>query len=203
MGLFKSKKKADEIPKLVCKPGESESYKCIFLASYRGLPVDIEWNVSTMDDDKLSESMHMGSLSQFPCLKDGDLVVTGLRGVMTYLNIKGQAHTIHPRKARVLAMQQYWIQVLMENFEPLLGEISSNKSEIKNVLGALNNILQDNKYIVGEFSLADIHWAGVCKMLEENGQNDVINDFESIKAWLEIMKNEISSYDADSKKFAA
>ena len=156
-----------------------------------------------MEEEKLTESMHMENLSQFPCLKEGDLVVTGLRGVMTYLNIKGKAPTIHPRKARVLAMQQYWIQVLNEKFEPLLDDITNRKSDVEKVLGHLDSSLKEKDYIVDEFTLADIHWAAAFKSLIENGQSDVISGFENIKTWLERIKSEIPSFDAVAEKAAA
>ncbi len=203
MGLFKSKKKANETSNLVCQPGDSESYKCIFLASYRDLPVDIEWNVSSLDDEKLSESLHMDNLTQFPCLKDGDFIVTGMRGVLTYLNIKGRTPTIHPRKARVLAMQQYWIQVLTKKFEPLLNNISNRKKEIKKVLEVFDKNIKDKDYIVGEFSLADIHWSGVFKMLEESGQSEVFSSYENINNWLTRVKADIPGYESKVEKVAA
>ena len=102
MGLFKSKKKASETPKLVCQPGDAESYKCIFLASYRKLPVELEWSDSSSFEDKMAESLHLTGLNRFPCVEEGDLIVCGVNAVMTYLNIKGTAHSIHPRKATVL-----------------------------------------------------------------------------------------------------
>ena len=204
MGLFKkSKQKASETPKLICKMHDPESYKCIFLATYRKLAVDVVWEDSSVYEDKMSESLNMSSLHRYPCIKDGDFTICGENAVLTYLNIKGQAPTIHPRKARVLATQQYWIQVLTSKFEPLISDISHNQTEIIKTLTALDTNLVDKNYIAGEFSLADIHWSAVFKVLEEEGSIVVIDDYKNICSWLGRIKTEIPGYDILVEKVAA
>ncbi len=196
MGLFsKSKPKVSESPKLSCMPGDAASYKCIFLASYRKIPVDVEWCEPSSLDDKMSESLNMSNLNRYPCIKDGDFMVCGGGAVLTYLNIKGRTPTIHPRKARVLAMQQYWIQVLNtkcnqpENYDAVFAE--------------LDQALENQKYIVGEFSLADIHWAAAFKALEQSGTVVDMSKFNNISSWISRMKNEIPSFDTENQKVAA
>ena len=203
MGLFNSKQKVSETPKLICKLGDTESYKCIFLASYRKLPIDITWEESSVLEDKMSESLHMSGLNRFPCIKDGDFTVSGLNAVLMYLNIKGQTPTIHPRKARVLAMQQYWIQVLRSKFASLVRDISNNQKEMATVLKVFDKNLENKEYIVGEFSLADIHWSAVFKVLEEKGQLDIFNSYENLTNWLAKIKTEIPGYDMSTEKVAA
>jgi glutathione S-transferase len=204
MGFFSSKKKkVNQATKLICASGDAGSYKCIFLASYRKLPVDVSWIESSAADDKLSESLHMTGLNRFPCIEEGDFTVCGTNAVMTYLNIKGNAPSIHPRKARVLAEQNYWVQVLVKNFEPLLNDISSNTDRIKNILDVLNKDIEANKHIVTEFSLADIHWAAVFKMLDEQGQSNIYSNFEHINSWLAKIKTEIPAYETNADSAAA
>jgi len=203
MGLFGSKKKVSETPKLVCNAADFGSYKCLFLASYRKLSVDVEWEESSAHDEKMSESLRLTGPDRFPCIEDGDFIVNGTGAVLTYLNIKGRAPTIHPRKARVLAMQQYWIQVLKRKFEPLLSDISNNLKEATTVLEALDENLADKNSIVGEFSLADIHWSAVFKVLENGGQSGIFENHKNINNWLARMKTEIPGYDAKAEKVAA
>ena len=196
MGLFsKSKPKVSETPKLTCMPGDAASYKCIFLASYRKIPVEIEWGEPSSLDDKMSESLNMSNLNRYPSIKDGDFTVCGEGAVMTYLNIKGRTPTIHPRKARVLAMQQYWIQVLKtkcsapENYDAIFSQ--------------LDKALENQKYIVGEFSLADIHWAASFKALEQSGTVIDIDKYQNVSNWVSRMKSEIPSFESDKEKVAA
>ncbi len=204
MGLFSSKKKkVNQATKLICTSKDAGSYKCLFLASYRKLPVEVSWTESTVADDKMSASLHMTGLNRFPCIEEGDFTVCGTNAAMTYLNIKGTAPTIHPRKARVLATQNYWIQVLIQNFEPMLSDISGNADHIASVLEVLDKDLETNNYIVGEFSLADIHWSAVLKMLEEQGQSSVFSNYKNIDAWLKKIKAEIPAYETSAEKAAA
>ncbi len=195
MGLFsKSKPKESEKTKLLCIQGDASSYKCLFLASFRKLPVEVEWGEPSTLDDKMSESLNMSNLHRYPCIEDGDFTICGESAVLTYLNIKGRTPTIHPRKARVLAMQQYWIQVLATKCE---GE------NIPAVLNELEKTLEGNKYIVGELSLADFHWAATFKALEEVGNAPDISNYKNISNWYAHMKSEIPSFDVSSEKVAA
>ena len=203
MGLFGSKKKVNETSKLICKTGDAGSYKCMFLAAYRNVSIDVDWETSSSIDDKVSESLHLPSHNQYPCIKENDFVVCRTNPVLTYLNIKGKAPTIHPRKARVLAAQQYWIQVLTKKFEPLLSDISSNSKNITTILEMFDENLADKNYIVGEFSLADIHWAAIFKVLEDQGQSNIFTSYQNLSTWLSKMKKEISAYDVKGEQVAA
>lgn len=198
MGLFSSKKKAAEAPKLVCLSGDAQSYKCIFLAAYRKLTIDVEWEASSAPEDNLPESV--AGLNRFPRIEDGDLKVCGPSAALTYLNIKGRTPTIHPRKARVLAAQQYWIQVLTRELEPLLDDIEKNQASISGILKVLDADLADLSHIVGEFSLADIHWSATCKALEEQGHSALLSGFDNIGRWLADIKSEIPQYDTSTGK---
>ena len=196
MGLFsKSKPKVSESPKLICMPNDAASYKSIFLASYRKIPVEVEWGESSSLDDKMSESLNMSNLHRYPCIKDGDFTVCGESAVLTYLNIKGRTPSIHPRKARVLAMQQYWIQVLNSK--------CNDEENFNAVFAELNKALDNQKYIVGEFSLADIHWAAAFKSLEQSGNVVDMSKYQNINNWMMRMKNEIPNFELENEKAAA
>ena len=200
MGLFsKSKPKVSESTKLKCMPADAASYKCLFLASYRKIPVEIEWGEPSILDDKMSESLKMSNLNRFPCIEDGDFTICGESAVLTYLNIKGHAPTIHPRKARVLAMQQYWIQVLKTKFTPQVKEGGQGAAS----LDALDKALTNQKYIVGEFSLADIHWAAEFKVLEDSSKVSIFSKYKNVTDWLTRIKTEIPDFDVKSEKVAA
>ena len=118
---------------------------------------------------------------------------------MTYLNIKGRELTVHPRKARVLAMQQYWIQVLKTKFMPQVDSVDQGATALE----ALDKALIGQKYIVGEFSLADIHWAAAFKVLEDSSKTSIFSKYKNITDWLAKIKNEIPDFDVKSQKVAA
>lgn len=204
MGLFsKKKKQVNQTTKLICNSKDIGSYKCIFLTSYRNLPIEVSWEESSVADDKMSESLHMTGLNRFPCVEEGEFTVCGTKAAMTYLNIKGTSPTIYPRKARVLAAQNYWIQVLTKKLEPLLKDIPNNSVQISNILEILNKELGGKSHIVGEFTLADIHWSAVLKVLEDQDQSSVFSSYDNINTWLTKMKSEIPAYNTKAEKIAA
>ena len=176
-------------------PGDAGSYKCLFLASYRKIPVDIEWGEPSTLDDKMSESLNMSNLNRYPCIEDGDFKICGESAVLTYLNIKGRTPTIHPRKARVLAMQHYWIQVLNTK--------CNAEENFPAVFEHLDQALEGKKYIVGELSLADFHWAAAFKALEESGNAVDVSQYKNISDWFSHIKTEIPDYEIKSEKVAA
>lgn len=202
MGLFNSKPKVNTTPKLTCCPNDAESYKCILLASYRRLPVDIVWNDSSAHEEKLSASLHMSNLNRYPCVDDGEFTNCGSAAVLTYLNIKGGAPSVHPRKARVLAMQQYWIQVLNTKVAPLINNIANNDKALKKIFAVFDKNLEGKRHVVGEFSLADIHWSAVLLMLEKDHMN-IFSGYKNISQWLAHIKTEIPGYDTTLKEVAA
>ena len=196
MGLFsKSKPKESQKTKLACIPGDEASYKCLFLASYRKIPIEIEWGEPSTLDDKVSASLNLTNLNRFPCIEDGDFTICGETAVLTYLNIKGRTPTIHPRKARVLAMQQYWIQALKTK--------CNDTENIPTVLSELDKALSGNKYIVGELSLADFHWAAAFKALKESNSAPDISNFKNICDWYSRMQTEIPNFEVSKEKVAA
>jgi glutathione S-transferase len=203
MGLFSLKSKANETPRLICNSNDAGSYKCLFLASFRKIPVTVEWEESSALKEEISESLHLPGLNRFPCVEESDFTVCGTNAVLTYLNIKGKAPTIHPRKARVLAMQQYWIQVLTTKLEPLLTEISNRQKDAATVLEVFDNNLADKNYITGVFSLADIHWAAIFRMLEDQSQSSIFKNYINLNIWLAKIKAEIPGYGTKTEEAAA
>lgn len=197
MGLLKRLKPArtaKKKPTLRCRPGDPASYMCIYLASYRGFSVDIEWVKRSTLEDKMARAIISSNIEQLPYIEDKDnhFIVCGTKAVLTYLNTKGGAPSIHPRKARILAMQQYWIEMLAK-FSTLVNDHSNpehhKQSEI--IINALDQALTENQYIVSEWSLADIHWLATFKSMQEQGQDSFLEKFEHIQNWLKRLQNEI------------
>ena len=204
MGIFKKRSaKTQEMPTLICDHSKADTYKCIFLANYRNLPIQLELQDSSKNDEKIAHSLHVPSTNQFPIIKDDEITVSGTKAVLTYLNIKGQAPSIHPRKARILAAQQYWIQVLVKNFQPLIEELKFNDEKLELILTELNNTIDNKDYILEEFSLADIYWFAVLKTLEEKGQSQVFQKHKHIASWFAKLQDIAPNFDEVTQKVAA
>ena len=195
MGLFdvfKSKPVAlDNKPKLMCKPGDPASYKCIYLASYRGFPVNVEWVRPSSLHDHMARSIISSNIEQLPRIEDNGFVVCGSKAVLTYLNTKGGAPSLHPRKARVLAMQQYWIE-LLERFSNLIENEHepAHQQQIDEIIKLLDDTLSTNKYIVKEWSLADIHWLATFKSMDNEEKINLLEKFKNISQWFQRLESE-------------
>lgn len=193
MGLFTVfNPTPQKTPTLKCKPGDPASYMCIYLASYRKFSIDIEWVQRSSLEDQMARALISSNIEQLPSIEDNDFITCGTKAVLTYLNNKGGAPAIHPRKARVLAMQQYWIEML-EKFSALINDPENpqhlEQSEI--IINELDHVLAENTYIVNEWSLADIHWLAKFKTMQEQGQDRFLQKFEHIQAWLTRLNTEI------------
>lgn len=142
----------------------------------------------------MARALISSDIEQLPYLDDVDnkFIICGAKAVLTYLNTKGGAPSIHPRKARTLAMQQYWIEMLAK-FCSLSNDLDNphhhEQSEI--IINALDQALTENKYIVSEWSLADIHWLATFKTMQEQGQDSFLQKFEHIQNWLKRLQNEM------------
>ena len=71
------------------------------------------------------------------------------------------------------------------------------------ILEILDKSLEGCNYIVDEFSLADIHWSAVFKLLEAQDQRSLFSSFNNINSWLTKMKSEIPAYDTKAEQIAA
>lgn len=190
--IFNPTKTPKNKPKLKCRPGDPASYKCIYLASFRGFHIEIEWAKQSTLEDKMARAIISSNIEQLPRIEDNDFIVCGTKAVLTYLNTKGGAPSIHPRKARVLAMQQYWIEML-EKFSTLVNDDKDPKhhEQLELIISTLDETLAENKYIVNEWSLADIHWLATFKIMQEQGQDSFLQKFNHIKAWFDRLNTEM------------
>lgn len=204
MGLFKklAKNDANEIV-LTCEFDHPDSYKCIFLADYRNLQFKVNWIDSSVFEDKTNQALQLPKFDQYPIVNEGDFTITGVPAVLTYLNIKGGSPSIHPRKARVLAQQQYWLQVLKEKLQPLVFDVSKHQTEIKKVMQEFNDQLENKDYVVNEFSLADVYWYSIFKYLESQGHQRVYQDYKNIHAWCEHVASKAPVFEEFSQQNAA
>lgn len=204
MGLFKKTKKNEaEGMVLVCEYDHPDSFKCIFLATYRNLAFRVNWVESSTFEDKTNQALQLPNSDQYPIVYEGDFKISGAAAVLTFLNIKGGSPSIHPRKARMLAQQQYWLQVLDQKVQPLIFDLSENKIELQEVLSLFNAQLENKDYVIDEFSLADVYWYSVLKYLEIKGHERIYQDFKNITDWCEHVKRKAPEFEQVSRQVAA
>jgi len=191
MGFFSRKSSnKKQPPKLICKPNDIDSFKCILLATHRNLDLDISWSEASALDSNLSNSLDLKETDSLPIIEDQDITMSRADALLGYLNIKGSAPAVHPKKARVLAQQNYWIQLLDDKLKPLLSDFEGNKDAIKTILTAVDKQLSVDSFMVGEFTLADIHWLAAYRAIEER-ISDSLTSLTHLSAWLMHMQDKI------------
>lgn len=206
MGFFNFKKKKTNQNKqgmtLLCSENDLNSNKAIFLGLYRNLQFDVVWKQIDHVEDQFSNTLKNKQLENIPSVQDGDFSTTGVSSVLTYFNIKGGAPSLLPRKARLLAEQYYWIQLLNDELEPMLINNNCIDECVQTLLKSINENLSSRDYLVGEFSLADIHWYVACKELLKQGVFKQ-SDYSNIDKWMHAVAAKIPDSDLKYKLLAA
>ena len=59
---------------------------------------------------------------------------------------------------------------------------------IEPVLDAFDAALTGKKFIVGDYSYADVHWTAVAHFIELGGQQSLIDSRANVKAWFDKVK---------------
>ena len=172
--FFKKKKDKDKI-KIFCAVDKPSSYSVIFLSAYREIDIEIDW-VDSSDGSEFSALV--SSYDNLPSLTDNKFSICRAFPVLTYLNIIGNKRKIEPRKARILAKQNYYKSLI----EKILWE-HTNKKDKEDLLFLLDQRLEKYKFIAdSEFTFADIYMFGFC-MISRNE----MNKFKNINLWIKQM----------------
>lgn len=205
MGFLNFNKKKIEnhqVMTLHCSENDLNSNKAILLGLYRNLKFDVVWKDSDQMQDQFSNALNINESDKVPCIYDGDFSTSGVSSVLTYFNIKGGAPSLLPKKARLLAEQYYWIQLLTDKLEPMLINNNCCGKDVQNLLKNINVNLSSRSFLVGEFSLADIHWYVACNELLKQGVFKH-SDYQSIDVWMDAVATKIPDSDLKYRLLAA
>lgn len=148
----------------------------------------------------------MSPFGTTPCLKDVDFVVYGTATIMSYLNDKGFGPSLIPRNGVARALHYQWSELAAQHVAPCIAKLLAGEADdttvstLSSLLDALDGQLQNKRhrgdYIVGEFSLADIHWAPYVHCCEIGGRGDLIASRSAVQAWW----NKIKAHKSTSKE---
>jgi len=171
--------------------------KCLFAAAEKGIDIDGR----AIDPESASDIAQIDLGSPFailPVLKDVDFYVYGTEAILSYLDDKGFGNSLIPRNGIARAQQYQWIHVAQKVFAPEVKKISDGNSDavalekVKVILTKLDEQLkkktQRGDYIVGDFNLADIHWAPYIHSCCLYGHEALIDALPAVKTWWTHMK---------------
>lgn len=177
--------------------------KCLYVAAEKG--IDIKAKAVDITTSKALDDLEKYTpFRTLPCLKDVDFIVYGVRAVMSYIDDKGFGVSLVPRNGVTRAEHYQWIHISNHFFEPCVEKIFSSQTiddeTIKNIHIALtafekqlNSIKSKRPFIVGEYSMADIHWVAPIHKLFQAGHQDFLSEYPAINDWLSHLKVKKSS----------
>lgn len=180
--------------KLYGVPSDPGTLKCLMTAGEKG--VDIESiAVSDMSTQEISSMSPFGTV---PCLRDVDFTLCGTQAIMSYLDDKGFGPSLVPRNGVVRALQYQCIHIANETVGPAVCKLLTGEDvdQAVTTLGAafdvLNNSLKNKKqrgdYLVGDFTLADLHWAPLAHACIISGHADIVQTRDAVNTWWEKVK---------------
>ena len=177
--------------------GCSDTSKCLFTAAEKGIDVEGK-SVNVDSESEMAEILAISPFGTLPVLKDVDFYVYGIEAILSYLDDKGFGNSLVPRNGVARAQQYQWIHVAQHVFSPAvkaLKEGSPDESDLKTIKGTLakleeqlNTRSKRGDYIVGDLSLADIHWAPYIHNCCLYGHEAFIDELPGVKSWWSKMK---------------
>ena len=166
--------------------------KCLQTAGEKGVDVETVILSGTDDSDFLAKS----PFGIAPVLQDIDFIVYGTGAVMSYLDDKGFGPSLVPRNGVHRAVMYQWAGIATDKVQPQLGD-NINKDVLAPLFDGLENQVKNppkkGDFICGDFSLADIHWAACCNLIEIGGAGDLISSRSGVSAWYDHVKSHPST----------
>ena len=178
---------------------DPDTMKCLLTAGEKG--VDIDTRVIGLDGDSSADSQEFRNISALgttPCLRDVDFVICGTLAVMSYLDDKGFGPSLVPRNGVVRAVHYQWIVLANQHMAPAINELLSGGdaeqplAAVSVALDALADQLRTKRhrgdFIVGDFSMADIHWAPYVHACNLLGHGNLITSRPEVNQWWDAVK---------------
>lgn len=180
--------------KLYGVPSDPGTIKCLLTAGEKG--VDVE--SIAVSDTSTQEISSMSPFGTVPCLRDADFTLCGTPAIMSYLDDKGFGPSLVPRNGLTRALHYQCIHIANETAGPAVTQLLTGEEVDQAVatLGAafdvMNTTLKTKKqrgnFLVGEFSLADLHWAPIANACIISGHADLIETRDAVSSWWEKVK---------------
>lgn len=208
-GLGGDMKKTQYVLQLLGFPGHADTLKCLIMAVEMGMETDSAVLDILDGQDESSDYLEISPFGMVPALKEAEYYVTGVSGIMSYIEARGLGKRLAPKNATLLAEQNYWSDIACSEVGPHVNslvqerilaqmddavymvktdDIEAARNALAAPLDALNNQLAKNTFIIGNYSFADIHWTAYVHLLQEAGEGDLVSDRPNIQSWFERIK---------------
>ena len=201
-------KKTQYVLQLLGFPGHADTIKCLITAVEMGLETDTAVLDVLEDQSTNSEFLEFSPFEILPVLKEADYTVAGATAIMSYIEARGLGTRLPPNNVALLAKQNYWSDIACTEVsqyvetivqEQILSDMSNSASNPEDLaqaykalsapFTALDQELANNKYIIGNYSFADIHWSAYIHLLYEAGEGNFIDKHTNIKRWFDQIRS--------------
>lgn len=195
-GLFKKKQKAEAGMTLRGFPGDLGTAKCLVMAAEKQVKLETTVLDTQAGAQDGAEYRGLSPFGKYPYLQEGDAVAIGAEAALAYMDTRGTG-LMNPKKAQHFGHQNYWWQVsesIGAQVESLVNAAAfgaaaeADMAQLEAVLDTFDDALAGKKFIVGEYSYADVHWTAVAHFLELAGQQGLIDARSNVKAWFDKVK---------------
>ena len=178
------------------EPQCADCAKCLQTAAEKGVDIDAR-SFRTNADDLLS--LKISSFWEPPILVDRNFHLFGVLAVMSYLDDKGFGPLLVPRNGIQRSRMYQSVNVVMGILQPAIRTRDSGK--INKCFDFMDNQLKSSAvrgdYLAGPFTLADIHAAACCHILEMKGEKATVRRHPSVSSWLDRVKEHPSTSKED------
>lgn len=216
-------KKTQYMLQLLGTPWDPETLKCIIAAAEQGMEMQCGF-LNTLEAEQ--DAQEYRDISEFgitPSLKEADYLLTGSSGILAFINARGLGYSLIPKNVNQAAEQDYWVDIAITEASPkveaivheqLVGQmadssynadeaiVSAAKEELVPVLDALEKQIGGSPYIIGKYSLADVHWTPVIHLLMLTDGAELIRQRSQIQRWYNSLATRKSNCGQDIVSFS-
>lgn len=202
-------KKTQYVMQLLGFPGDADTLKCLIIAAEKGM--EVESNVLDMSvrAECSEDYLAISSNAVVPALKEAHYHVAGDLAIISFIEGRGLGNRMPPRNVQTLAEQEYWVDIARslvgpqvraimdekvlktmadQSAQPDQSAVEAARAALAPALDALNERLAGGRFIVGEYSYADVHWTAYIHLLCVAGEEALINCRGNLSAWFERIK---------------
>lgn len=201
-------KKTQYMLQLLGTPWDPDTLKCIIAAAEQGMEMRTGYLDVLKGEQDSKEYRDIFEFGTYPGLKEADYNLAGANGILAFINARGLGYSLVPKNVNDAAIQDFWIDVAiteatpnmkvlveeqivkpMDNhaYQASLEACNDAKNNLSGILDELNKQLTGNQFIIGKYSLADVHWTAVIHLLMLTDASSLVQQRTQIARWYDSL----------------
>lgn len=202
-------KKTQYVMQLLGFPGDPDTLKCLIVAAEKGMEVESGVLDTSRGEEQSGDYLAISPNAVIPALKEAQYQVAGDLAIISFIEGRGLGNRMPPRNARILAQQDYWVDIARtvagpqvraimrekvlksmsdEQVGPDQAVVNDARATLVPALDALDAQLAAGPFIVGEYSYADVHWTACVHLLLVAGEGELLEGRANLRDWFARIK---------------